>query len=64
MISKLMCYILVIPFITWLLDSININNLFKKDKIVQARMLYIVLVLALSYLIVSFLFDVSLIQIQ
>lgn len=64
MINKIICYVLVIPFVTWILDSININNLFKKNKVIQARMLYILLIIVLSYLVVSFLFDVAITKVN
>ena len=54
---KLVAYIIVIPFIIWLLDSINISTIFKKNRIIQARIFYIVLVFIISYLLVAFLFD-------
>ena len=56
---KLKCilYILVTLFCMISLDSIRLNELFKKNKVVQARILYIVISLALSYLVTNFLYD-------
>lgn len=50
-------YIIVLPFIVWLLDSVQLNALFKKNRILQARLFYIVLVFILSYLLVNFIYD-------
>ena len=39
------------------MDSININVIFKKNKVIQARVFYLVLVLVFTYLLASFLYD-------
>ena len=54
---KLLLYIFVIPFVMYALDGVNINSIFKKNKITQARILYIMIIFALSYLLVNFIFD-------
>jgi len=55
--NKLIIYIFVIPLVIFAMDSININMIFKKNKIYQARLFYILLVFSLSYLICNFLYD-------
>lgn len=57
---KILLYILIIPFAILSLDSINIQNLFKKNRYYQARILYLFLALSLSYLVVNFLYDIFL----
>ncbi len=57
MTIKTILYIILVPFSLLALDSINIQNVFKKNKIFQAKMLYIMLTMALSYLSVNFLYD-------
>ena len=54
---KLIMYIFVIPLVIFAMDSININGIFKKNKIYQARLFYILIVFGLSYLICNFLYD-------
>ena len=54
---KLIIYIFVIPLVIFAMDSININGIFKKNKIYQARLFYIIIVFGLSYLICNFLHD-------
>lgn len=54
---KLVIYIFVIPLVIFAMDSININGIFKKNKIYQARLFYILIVFGLSYLICNFLYD-------
>ena len=50
-------YVFVTIIVMWALDSINITNLFKKNKYYQACVLYILVSMALSYLVVNFLMD-------
>lgn len=48
----------VVSILTLLgLDSININNLFKKNKYYQARLLYFLVTFAITYLVVNFIMD-------
>ena len=54
---KSLLYIIVTIISIWALDSINITNLFKKNRYYQARILYLFLSFALSYLVVNFLYD-------
>lgn len=55
--EKAILYIMVVPFTIWVLDSTQLNNVFKKNKVVQARILYVMISLALSYLVVNFMYD-------
>ena len=54
---KLAVYILSAIIVVWSMDSININVIFKKNKVIQARVFYLVLVLVFTYLLASFLYD-------
>lgn len=54
---KFLLYLLVIPLVIFTMDGININAIFKKNKIIQARIFYILLVFGLSYLICNFIYD-------
>ena len=55
---KIIYYIIIMPIVMLALNSINITNLFKKNKIAEARILYVILTLSLTYLTVNFVFDV------
>lgn len=57
MTIKAMLYIVVLPFSFLALDSLNIQNVFKKNKYYQARILFLFLSMALTYLVVNFLYD-------
>lgn len=54
---KLFLYIIVIPLVIFCMDSINISDIFKKNKVYQARVFYILLVFSLSYLVCNFIYD-------
>ena len=54
---KFLLYLFVLPLVIYAMDSINISNIFKKNKIVKAKIFYILLVFGLSYLVCSFVYD-------
>lgn len=54
---KTILYLIIVPFTIWALDSININQIFKKNRYYQARLFYLMLCLGLSYLVVNFFID-------
>lgn len=54
---KLVVYLVVTIFVIIGLDSININSIFKKNRLFQARVFYLILITALVYLVTNFIFD-------
>lgn len=58
--AKFFVYLFTTPIVIWSLDAININQILKKNKVTQARVFYILLGLALIYLITNFIYDVFL----
>lgn len=54
---KYILYFIVTIIVIWSLDSININAIFKKNKIWQARVFYFLLALALIYLVTNCIYD-------
>ena len=55
---KLILYLIVVPIVVFSMDSLNINGIFKKgSNYYRARIFYVILVIALSYLVVSFIND-------
>lgn len=54
---KFVLYLFVIPLVIYAMDSINISVIFKKNRVYQARILYILFVFGLSYLVCNFLYD-------
>lgn len=53
---KIILYLMIIPLVVYGLDSVNINGIFKKGKsnYYQARIIYMFLVISISYLVVNF----------
>ncbi len=54
---KLIVYLIVTVLVIIGLDAININSIFKKNKIFQARLFYLLLITSLVYLVTNFIFD-------
>ena len=56
---KFLLYILVIPIVVWGMDSVNINGIFKKGQsnYYQARVIYMIIIVSLSYLVANFVND-------
>lgn len=54
---RVILYCVTVPLTIWALESININNLFKKNRYYQSRLLYVIISLSLSYLVVNFFTD-------
>ena len=57
---KLILYIITVPLSLIGLDSLLVENKFKKNHLFQAKILIFLLTLALSYLVVNFLYDIYL----
>ena len=57
MAGKLVLYVFVTIIVIWAMDSVNINQIFKKNRVVQARVFYILLGISLIYVVTNFLMD-------
>lgn len=57
MSGKIIIYIIITVLVIWSLDSININLIFKKNKVIQAKVFYFFLALSLIYLVTNFFWD-------
>ncbi len=57
MSGKFFLYILVTIAVIWSMDAININQIFKKNKVIQARVFYFFLSVSLIYLVTNFIMD-------
>lgn len=54
---KILIYAIVTPFVVLALNSLNINKIFKKNMIFQARLFYFFIAIALIYVITNFIYD-------
>ena len=57
MTPKLFLYILITLIVVWIMDGLNINFIFKKNRVLQARFFYLFVTLSLSYLVTNFVYD-------
>ena len=57
MTGKFFLYIVVTIIVIWSMDSVNINKIFKKNKVFQATVFYFLLGVSLIYLVTNFLMD-------
>ncbi|MFV0275300.1 MAG: DUF1146 family protein [Bacilli bacterium] len=54
---KLGLYIFTIPLSAYLLSCLNINKIFKKNKVFEAQVFFTVVSFSLAYLFTSFIMD-------
>ena len=54
---NLLLYVLVLIMVIWAMDGININHIFKTNKIFQARVFYIMIVFSITYLVTNFIIN-------
>lgn len=55
---KLILYCIFIPFSIWVITSMNLEKNFKKNSIMQIHCFYLMISLALSYILVNFFIDI------
>ena len=55
--NKFILYLFVLPLVIYTMDSVNFNSIFRKNKVFQAKIFYILVMLSLSYLVCNFLYD-------
>ena len=51
---NLLLYSIILLIVIWAMDGININHIFKKNKIYQAREFYIIIIFSITYLVSNF----------
>lgn len=54
---KFLLYAAVTPFVILALDSVNINQIFKKNKVFGARLFLFLIAISLIYLVTNFIYD-------
>ena len=55
--TKTILYIISCLIVMWALDGVRINEIFKKNRYIQSRLLYLIIMFSLSYLLVNFIYD-------
>ena len=54
---KLILYIIMVLLSTYTLSGINFNNLFKKNKVIEAKIFVVSLSIVMGYLLTNFIVD-------
>lgn len=54
---KIALYTTILIITIWALESIDITGLFKKNRYYESRVLYVIISMALTYLVVNFIYD-------
>ena len=57
---KFLLYFLVLVFTIYSLDGLNINALFKQNRVIQARIIYFLITISITYLATNFFYDLYL----
>ena len=57
MTGKIIVYIFVAVGVIWSLESVNINGIFTKNRVMQARLFTFFLGLSMMYLVTNFIWD-------
>lgn len=57
MTGKFLVYLFSTIIVIWSMDAVNINKIFKKNRIIQARIFYFLLGISLIYLVANFFMD-------
>ena len=54
---KIMLYMVVFLFTVFVMEGLDLNKIFKQNRVLQARMIYILIAISLTYLTTNFLID-------
>lgn len=54
---KFFIYLFVSILVVWAMEAVNINQIFRKNRVLQARVFYLLLGLSMIYLVSNFVFD-------
>ncbi len=55
--AKFILYVAVTILVIWAMDSVNINKIFKQNRVIQASIFYFLLGVSLIYLVTNFIWD-------
>ncbi len=58
MSGKIFIYIIVSILVIWSLEAVNINSIFKKNRVIQATTFYFLIALSMIYLVTNFVYDI------
>ena len=54
---KTILYIVIFMITIWAMSGLDLNRLFKQSRIVEARIIYLLISMSITYLVVNFFYD-------
>lgn len=54
---KTVLYIVTLIFTIWAMEGLDLNKIFKQNRVYQARIMYLMLAMCISYLVTNFMYD-------
>ena len=54
---KSILYIFTLIMTIWAMDGLDLNRFFKQNRVYQARLIYLMLAMCISYLVTNFMYD-------
>lgn len=54
---KIILYAIFLPFIIFMMEGLDLNKIFKQNRVFQARMMYLLIAISMTYLTVNFFLD-------
>ena len=54
---KQIIYVLTLIVTIWAMEGLDLNKLFKQSRIYQARIIYLMIAISISYLVTNFIYD-------
>ena len=54
---KVTLYVLTLIIAIWAMEGLDLNRFFKQSRIYQARLIYLMLAMCISYLVTNFMYD-------
>ena len=54
---NLLLYSIILIIVIWAIDGVNINHIFKTNRIYQARVFYIMIIFSITYQVSNFIIE-------
>ena len=54
---KMIFYFIICIITMWSLNGVRLNEIFKKGRVLESRILYLFITISISYLVVNFVYD-------
>ena len=54
---KAILYAAILPFVIWAMEGLELNKFFKQSRVIQARIMYLLIAMCITYLTVNFFYD-------